>query len=405
MTMTGGGKPSPHRTKNLLSLISQTRASARALVGVVLTGSTLGAALGGILGGAYLAGGMAQAAAQHDRVSKLADVASGGYSDNDLQRVVDRMDDSSLAIARRHDPYVSAGAAQRDRQAALLAARLERHAGRPQDETRNAPVLLRASFGGAFNPAAEPFRLNGALEQSRDLECLTQAVYYEARGETPAGQAAVAQVVINRARHPAFPKSVCGVVFQGAQGRGACQFSFACDGSMRKGREPGAWARAERVATRALSGGVMNSVGTATHFHTINVSPGWGPRLIRVGQVGLHIFYRLGGRPGAPGSFDRTPERSGPALGDRPVYAQAGTPAGPVPYASLSPSKDVVMIAATAIKVPSVELVEGGMGGAAGKPVEPASAPKPAKAKVEASADTAAPASVKPGQPAPTAAS
>lgn len=387
--MTGGGKPSPHRTKDLLSLFSQTRASARALVGVVLTGSTLGVALGGIVGGAYLAGGMAQAAAQHDRVTKLADVASGGYSDEDLQRVVNRMDDSSLAIARRHDPYVSAGAAQRDRQAALFAARLERHAGKPSsDETRNAPVLLRANFT-PMSPAAEPFRLNGALEQSRDLECLTQAVYYEARGETPAGQAAVAQVVINRARHPSFPKTICGVVFQGAQGRGACQFSFACDGSMRKRRDAGAWDRATRVATRALSGTVMNGVGTSTHFHTINVSPGWGPRLVRVGQVGLHVFYRLGGRP----SFDRTPERSGPGMGDRPVYASADLPEAPRPYTSLRPSKDIVFIAATA-KAPAIEIVPGGMA-AARRPVEPASAPK---AKAEAAADPA-PAVVRTSQP------
>lgn len=359
--------------------------------------------MGGILGGAYLAGGMAQAAAQHDRVTKLADVASGGYSDNDLQRVVGRMDDSALSIARRHDPYVSAGSAQRDRQAALFAARLERNAGN-KDKTRNEPLLLRASFGGPFNPAAEPFRLNGALENTRDLECLTQAVYYEARGETPAGQAAVAQVVLNRARHPAFPKTVCGVVFQGAYGRGACQFSFACDGSTRKRREPGAWARAERVATKALSGDVMNTVGTATHFHTINVSPGWGPRLIRVGQVGLHIFYRFGGRVGAPGSFDRAPERSGPELGDRPVYASA-SPSGPVPYNTLAPSKDAVFIAATAVKPASIEVVEGGMGGPAGKAVEPASAPKAAKApKVEASADPA-PAVIRAGSPTPSAAS
>ena len=287
------------------------------------------------------------------------------------------------------------GGAQRDRQTALQVARMDRAAPLPAAQPKSAVGLLRASFGGPFNPAAKPFKLSADLDSSRDLECLTQAVYYEARGETPAGQAAVAQVVLNRARHPAFPKSVCGVVFQGAYGRGACQFSFACDGSMRKRREPGAWARAERVATKALSGAVMNTVGTATHFHTVNVSPGWGPRLIRVGQVGLHIFYRFGGRPGAPGSFDRAPERSGPALGDRPVYASGATPDGPIPYASLAPSKDVVFIAATAVKAAPIELVEGGMGGPAGKPVEPASAKA---SKAEAAADQA-PAVVKTGQP------
>lgn len=367
---------------------SQTRAKARALVGVVLTGTALGSALGGILGGAYLAGGYAQAASTHARVSELADVASGGYADADLQRVVNRMDDSALAIAQRHDPFTSAGAAQRDRQAALLAARLDRRSGKPTGQADG--LLVKASFGNVFTstPSARPFRLEGALEASRDLECLTQAVYYEARGETPAGQAAVAQVVLNRVRHPAFPKSICGVVFQGAYTRGTCQFSFACDGSMRKRRDPGAWARAERVATRAMSGSVMGDVGTATHFHTINVSPGWGPRMIRVGQVGLHVFYKFGGRGGQPGMFDRSPERSGPQPGDRPVYAGL-SPDQPVPYMTLAPSQDAVFIAATATTTQPLEIVDGpqGMGGQSGKPVEPASAPKaPARPKADGEA-------------------
>lgn len=356
---------------------SQTRAKARALVSVVLTGTALGVSLGGILGGAYLAGGYAQAASTHARVSELADVASGGYAAEDLQRVVNRMDGSALAVARRHDPFTSTGAAQRDRQAALFAARLERHAGRSTAQAEG--QLIKASFGNVLtiSPAARPFRLEGALEASRDLECLTQAVYYEARGETPAGQAAVAQVVLNRVRHPAFPKTICGVVFQGAYGRGTCQFSFACDGSMRKRREPGAWARAERVATRALSGAVMADVGNATHFHTINVSPGWGPRLTRVGQVGLHIFYRFGGRGGQPGMFDRTPQPSGPELGERQVYAGLSS-AEPIPYTALAPSRDAVFIAATAVAPQPLEIVDGavGLGGPSGKPVEPASAPK-----------------------------
>jgi spore germination cell wall hydrolase CwlJ-like protein len=376
-----------------LFFLSQTRAKARALVSVVLTGTVLGAGLGGILGGAYLAGGYAQAASTHARVSELADVASGGYAEQDLQRVVDRMDDSALAIARRHDPFTSAGGAQRDRQAALFAARLERRDAGP-GQTQG--LMLRTNFiTGPGSPAARPFRLDGALDASRDLECLTEAVYYEARGETPAGQAAVAQVVLNRARHPAYPKTICGVVYQRAYGGGTCQFSFACDGSMRKRRDAGAWARAARVATKALSGGVMAQVGNATHFHTIYVSPSWGPRLIKVGQVGLHVFYRFGGRPGAPDAFDRDPERSGPQIGDRPLFAGA-VPGEPVPYASLKQSDEVVFIAATATAAPTLTLdgdATGGMGGPAHKPAEPASAPtpasKPAKApKAEAEAST-----------------
>jgi hypothetical protein len=128
----------------------------------------------------------------------------------------------------------------------------------------------------------------------RDLDCLAQAVYFEARGESPAGQAAVAQVVLNRVRKAGFPKSVCGVVFQGSARGVGCQFSFACDGSMNRGRETGAWSDARRIAARALAGAVMTAVGDATHFHTIHVTPGWSDDLRRVTQVGLHVFYRIG---------------------------------------------------------------------------------------------------------------
>lgn len=137
---------------------------------------------------------------------------------------------------------------------------------------------------------ARPFHAAG----SSDLECLTQAVYFEARGETKAGQAAVAQVVLNRVRHPAFPNSVCGVVFQGSHRSKGCQFSFACNGAMKARRESGAWRDARQIASRALSGFVMAEVGSATHFHTTHVRPNWGPQLARVTQVGLHVFYRLG---------------------------------------------------------------------------------------------------------------
>jgi hypothetical protein len=102
----------------------------------------------------------------------------------------------------------------------------------------------------------------------------------------------VAQVVMNRVKHPAFPKSVCAVVFQGA-GRSGCQFSFACDGSMRRGREAVAWTRARRVATRALAGAALADIGSATHFHTTAVAPSWGPQMLRVAMVGTHVFYKF----------------------------------------------------------------------------------------------------------------
>ena len=129
------------------------------------------------------------------------------------------------------------------------------------------------------------------MQAARDLDCLTDAVYYEARGETPRGQQAVATVVLNRVKNPSFPKTVCGVVFQRASG--GCQFSFACDGSMRHGREADAWEDARRIAARAMAGYVLRDVGSATHFHTIDVAPDWGSRMLRVAQVGLHVFYRF----------------------------------------------------------------------------------------------------------------
>ncbi len=338
--------------------------------------------MGLIVAAAYVAG-TADARDRHDRISHMAEAASGEFSEVALRDRVLRMDPAALAIARRHDPLLSAGDAQRDRQSALLAARLEKRAGEAPS-VGSETLLLRASFGGPFNPAAAPFQFNGALDASRDLECLTQAVYYEARGETPDGQAAVAQVVLNRARHPAFPKSVCGVVFQGAYTGRTCQFSFACDGSMRRGREPGAWRRAQKVASRALSGFVMSSVGNATHFHTTGVSPGWGPRLIRVGQVGLHVFYRFGGRGGAPGAFDGRPQLSGPeGSAPRGTFEQASLgemPSGPLPYEAAAPTGGTMILASAVSDKPA----EAGVGGPAGKPVEPASAPKEAAKKADA---------------------
>ncbi len=124
---------------------------------------------------------------------------------------------------------------------------------------------------------------------ARALDCLAAAVYYEARGESPAGQAAVAQVVLNRARKAGFPKSVCGVIYQGAGGPG-CQFSFVCGGAMARPREPSAWARARGVAARALSGYVMSAVGEATSFHAARLGSGPDRHMTRVAQVGGHVF-------------------------------------------------------------------------------------------------------------------
>ncbi len=170
---------------------------------------------------------------------------------------------------------------------------------------REEAVRINASLPYSPAPieAARPFVLHaGAADQAAAIECLTAAVYYEAGFEPADGQRAVAQVVLNRLRHPAFPKTVCGVVYQGAPDPG-CQFSFACDGSLAKAPQPAAWRRARAVAQAALRGNVMAGIGEATHYHTDWVAPYWAPRLAKVKQIGAHIFYRWPGGWGRPAAF------------------------------------------------------------------------------------------------------
>jgi spore germination cell wall hydrolase CwlJ-like protein len=175
--------------------------------------------------------------------------------------------------------------------------------------------------------AAAPFEMAQGTDIAASLQCLTAAVYYEARSEGVEGQRAVAQVVLNRVRHPAFPKSVCGVVYQGSSRSTGCQFSFTCDGSTRRARDPEAWLRARRVAGSALAGAVYGPVGLATHYHTNAVSPWWAPSLRRAVTVGSHIFYRWRGEWGDRLAFHR-PYRGDPSPAPKQA---AGRPAEPAP--------------------------------------------------------------------------
>jgi len=163
------------------------------------------------------------------------------------------------------------------------------------------PATLRASLADDAAPAlvtaAPPFlaQMQSNDDGARAAECLTAAVYYEARSESLDGQRAVAQVVLNRVRDRAFPHSVCGVVYQGSNRRTGCQFSFTCDGSMARRRDPYAWERARAVAEAALAGSVYAPVGAATFYHTNAILPWWASSLSRIGSVGAHIFYRWRG--------------------------------------------------------------------------------------------------------------
>jgi hypothetical protein len=130
--------------------------------------------------------------------------------------------------------------------------------------------------------------------------CLTQAIYYEAGFEPRAGQEAVAQVVINRLKSPRFPKSVCGVVFQGAERAAGCQFSFACDGSLARRPEAAAWAQAQEVAVEALQGTPVDRVGASTHYHASWMKPYWQASMQETTRIGGHIFYQAPDAAAAP---------------------------------------------------------------------------------------------------------
>ena len=132
-----------------------------------------------------------------------------------------------------------------------------------------------------------------------DLECLTQAIYYEARGEPRDGQIAVAQVILNRARRPSRPRGICQVVFEGAP-RPGCQFSFACEGARQAGPvRPAIWSQSQTLAS-AMLGGQYRGDPSATHFHADYVQPLWARHMRNLGQIGRHIFF---GDPAAPAQY------------------------------------------------------------------------------------------------------
>ena len=163
----------------------------------------------------------------------------------------------------------------------------------------NAQRPTAASLG-----VAVPFVLKGnADSRAQALECLSQAVYYEAGQESDSGQRAVAQVILNRVRHPAFPASVCGVVYEGSTRQTGCQFTFTCDGSLGRTPMASAWGRARANATAILNGAVEASVGNATHYHANYVFPRWAPEMVKSGVIGPHIFYRWSGGWGRPTAF------------------------------------------------------------------------------------------------------
>jgi hypothetical protein len=153
-------------------------------------------------------------------------------------------------------------------------------------------INIKVPFSSRPNPPAASFLFRGnEIDRQRAVTCLTAAAYYEA-GNDLVGASAVVQVVLNRLRHPAFPKTICGVVFQGAERKTGCQFTFTCDGALRREPVAAIWGKLRGIAISALRGYVFGPVGYATHYHTNWVVPYWSGSLEKNAQVGTHLFFR-----------------------------------------------------------------------------------------------------------------
>lgn len=177
------------------------------------------------------------------------------------------------------------------------AAALDAIAGIAPTSSTPMPVLAseQLAYARANAPVTGGFSTGSAVQVSdKELWCLATAIYFEARGESYRGQVAVAQVVLNRVKDRRYPDTICGVVFQNQSRRNSCQFSFACDGIPETINDRQSWAQAEDIAKRFTAGELyLTEVANATHYHATYVRPAWAPRMTKVTQIGLHIFYKF----------------------------------------------------------------------------------------------------------------
>jgi spore germination cell wall hydrolase CwlJ-like protein len=177
-----------------------------------------------------------------------------------------------------------------DREAALETERdFSAHSG--AGET----IAAKGEVTGAEQRPKSPAEMLGLAGAAREKseKCLTEAIYFEARGEPVRGQMAVAQVVMNRVFSGYYPNNVCGVVYQNADHHLGCQFTFACDGVREVVDEPDAWDRARRIARDTLDGKLwLDEIGKATHYHAYWVHPSWVHEMLKLNKIGVHTFYR-----------------------------------------------------------------------------------------------------------------
>jgi spore germination cell wall hydrolase CwlJ-like protein len=123
-------------------------------------------------------------------------------------------------------------------------------------------------------------------------KCLSEALYFEARGETVKGQFAVAEVILNRVKSTRFPSSLCGVINQGTGRKYQCQFTYTCDGQAENIHNPAAYGRVSKVARAIMDGKSPVLTNGATHYHTTAVRPRWAKVYTKTARIGVHIFYR-----------------------------------------------------------------------------------------------------------------
>jgi hypothetical protein len=154
---------------------------------------------------------------------------------------------------------------------------------------RNLRTIDAAEGGVGFARS----NIDTARKLESERKCLAEAIYYEARSETAEGQQAVGEVIANRTHSKYYPGSICGVVYQGSNLKTGCQFSFTCDGSLRRSPSGAAWMRAQQVAMKVMTGQNRKVTSSATHYHTVNVLPVWSASLVETRRIGAHIFYRL----------------------------------------------------------------------------------------------------------------
>lgn len=172
-----------------------------------------------------------------------------------------------------------------------------------EQTTSDAPFNAVIAKPGTIvlNPNVKPTHawINNALPRSahsrKQVKCLAEAIYFEARSESERGQTAVAQVVLNRLKNPAYPNSICGVVYQNKHKRNRCQFSFACDGIKERINDKHSWKKSQALAKRVLNDDktlYMSDIGASTHYHATYVRPRWARKMTKMEKIGRHIFYR-----------------------------------------------------------------------------------------------------------------